>query len=205
MLASALLCCFAAVAAFAGQQGGGPGAAPATPAAPAAPAQQGRAPQAPPLLMTLPGFADGSTVPMKYTCSAQPQAVSPEIRWSQAPTGTQSFVMLLHDPEPHPQRGINDVTHWMIWNIPGTATGLPESVPAGATLPDGSHQVVGIRGSTSYFGPCAPPGPNHHYTWELLALDTKLDLPETATRDDVMKAANGHVLGAAVWIGLFHR
>ena len=177
----------------AGQAQGGPGAG------------RGRGPQAPPLLMTIPGFADGSMVPTKFTCAAQP-AVSPEVRWSQVPPGTQSFILLVHDPEPRPAKGIMDNTHWLIWNIPGTATGLPEGVPAGNTLPDGSHQPPGRGGAPgAYFGPCAGPGPSHHYTWELLALDTKLDLPENATRPEVMKAADGHVLGAAIWIGLYHR
>ena len=164
----------------------------------------GRGPQAPPLLMTIPGFADGSTVPVKFTCSAQPAAVSPEVQWSQVPPGTQSFMLLLHDPEPRPAKGLTDITHWLIWNVPGTAKGLPEGVPAG-TLPVGSHQLKGNRPAGMYNGPCAPPGPNHHYTWELYALDTKLDLPEEATRADVMKAADGHILGAAIWIGLYHR
>lgn len=165
----------------------------------------GRGPQSPPLLITIPGFADGSALPVKFSCSGQPAAVSPEIHWSQVPAGTQSFMLLVHDPEPHPGKGIMDITHWLIWNIPGSATGLPEGVPAGSTLPDGSHQVKGTRPTGSYAGPCAPPGPNHHYTWELYALDTKLDLPEDASRADIMKAADGHVLGAALWIGLFHR
>jgi len=169
----------------------------------------GRGPQVPPLLLTVHGFADGSEVPLKYSCSGPPAGgVSPAIDWKQVPPGTQSFVLLVHDPEPHPGKGLIDVTHWLIWNIPGTATGLPEAVPAGATLPDGSHQMKrgnGANAVAGYFGPCAPPGPDHHYTYELWALDTKLDLPETASRPDVMKAADGHILGAAEWIGLFHR
>ncbi len=165
---------------------------------------RGRAPQAPPLLMTIPGFPDGSMVPTKFSCAAQP-SLSPEVRWSQVPPGTQSFILLVHDPEPRPAKGVMDNTHWLIWNIPGTATGLPEGVPAGNTLPDGSHQPGRGGAPGAYFGPCAGPGPAHHYTWELLALDTKLDLPESASRAEVMKAADGHVLGAAEWIGMFHR
>ena len=178
-------------------------------------AQQNGAPAAaqpapPPLGIALPGFADGSKIPIKYTCSAGSAVVSPEIRWSQAPAGTQSFALILHDLEPHPAKGIMDNTHWVLWNIPGTSTGLPEGVPAGDTLPDGTHQMKRPRttppGSPfSYYGPCAPPGPNHHYVWELYALDTKLDLSEDATRGDVLKAVDGHILGASSWIGYFHR
>lgn len=165
-----------------------------------------RGPQTPPLRMTVVGFADGANVPTRFTCVAQGNGVSPEVRWSQVPSGTESFILLVHDPEAHPGRGAEDVTHWMIWNIPGTARSLPQGVPAGNTLPDGAHQVRrGQSAEGAYFGPCAPVGPNHHYTWNLLAVNTKLDLPATATRQQVMDAANGHILGSAIWIGLFHR
>ena len=99
-----------------------------------------------------------------------------------------------------------DVTHWFIWNIPASAKELPEGVAAGSDLPDGSHQLKrGNPPAAGYFGPCAPAGPNHHYTFELYALDSKLDLGADATRADAMKAMDGHILGAAVYIALFHR
>lgn len=159
-----------------------------------------------PLRMTISGFADGAKIPTKFTCVAKGHGASPEIRWRQVPAGTKSFILLLHDPEAHPGMGSMDTTHWLIWNIPGTARSLPEGIPAGDTLPDGAHQLPGHGSPVGvYFGPCAPPGPNHHYTWDLYALDTKLDLPATASREQVMDAASGHILSTAVWIGLFHR
>jgi Raf kinase inhibitor-like YbhB/YbcL family protein len=125
------------------------------------------------------------------------------------PPGTQSFVLLMHDPEPVLNKGSKmDVTHWLIWNIPGTSTGLPEGVPAGE-LPDGSRQVS-LR-SNAYMGPGAPPGPYHHYTFELYALDIKLEVPQgtpqeaAATRTAIVNAMDGHVLGKAVLVGRFHR
>lgn len=167
---------------------------------------RGRGPRRPQLLMTVSGFPDGAVVPTRFTCVAKNHGTSPRVRWSDVPPGTQSFILIVHDPEAHPHQDVMDVTHWMIWNIPGTATGLPEGVPAGETLPDGAHQVRSTPTSNPrYFGPCAPPGKNHHYTWSLYALNTKLDLPATATREEIMHAANGHVVGAAEWIGLFHQ
>jgi len=163
-----------------------------------------RPPQAPPLQMSVTGFADGATIPTEFTCSAGPQAVSPAVHWSQVPPGTKSFVLLLHDPEPHPGKHLQDITHWLIWNIPGTATGLPQGVPAGATLPDGAHQL-NQRNQPAFMGPCAPPGPQHHYTWQLFALDTTLDLPANASRAAVMQATDGHILAAAEWIGRYAR
>ena len=169
---------------------------------------RGRGPQTPPLIMTTTAFEDGGVIPNKYT-QASPMPVSPELSWSQVPPGTQSFVLLLHDPEPVLNKSSKmDVTHWLIWNIPGTSTGLKEGTPDG-TLPDGSRQVS-LR-SNGFMGPGAGPGPYHHYTFELYALDTKLEVPQGTsqqaadTRTAVMNAMDGHILGKAVLVGRFHR
>jgi Raf kinase inhibitor-like YbhB/YbcL family protein len=168
-------------------------------------AQGKKGPSGPPLQMMIPAFADGSELPVKYSCSNAPAGVSPLIEWKNAPKGTESFAILLHDPEPHPRKSIYDVTHWFIWNIPASATMLPEGVPNG-DLPDGAHQLKrGNPPTAGYFGPCAPPGPNHHYTFDLYALDSKLDLAADATREDAMKAMDGHILASAEYIALFHR
>lgn len=178
--------------------------APATPA----PAQA-RGPQTPPLLMTSPAWTDGGVIPDRFTGVAGAAVVSPELNWSQVPPGTQSFVLLLHDPEPIVEKSAKmDITHWLIWNIPATSTGLKEGVPAGE-LPDGSRQVS-LR-ANAYMGPGAPPGPYHHYTFELYALDTKLDIPmglpanAVATRRAVFDAMDGHVIGKAELVARFHR
>ena len=181
-----------------------------TPPAGAPPAQgQGRGPGTPPLIMTTTAFEDGGVIPEKYTMAAGAASVSPELKWSQVPPGTQSFVLLMHDPEPVLNRGSKmDITHWLVWNIPGTSTGLPEGVPQGE-LPDGTRQVS-LR-SNGYMGPGAPPGPYHHYTFELYALDIKLDVPQgtaketAATRTAIINAMDGHVLGKAVLVGRYHR
>jgi hypothetical protein len=160
-------------------------------------------------MMTSAAWEDGGVIPDKYTQAAGAMAVSPELKWSQVPMGTQSFVLLLHDPEPVLNKGSRmDITHWLIWNIPGTATGLPEAVAQGE-LPDGSRQVS-LR-ANGYMGPGAPPGPYHHYTFELFALDTKPDVPQGTpqqaadTRMAVVNAMDGHVLGKAVLVARFHR
>jgi Raf kinase inhibitor-like YbhB/YbcL family protein len=138
---------------------------------PAQPPAGGRGPANPPLIMTTTAWEDGGVIPNKYTMAAGTAAVSPELKWSQVPPGTQSFVLLMHDPEPVLAKGSKmDITHWLIWNIPGTSTGLAEGVATGE-LPDGSRQVS-LR-ANAYMGPGAPAGPYHHYTFELYALDTK--------------------------------
>ena len=179
-----------------GQRGGGQGG--------------GRGPQTPPLIMTTTAFEDGGVIPNKYTGAAEGgMAVSPELKWTQVPPGTQSFVLLFHDPEPVLNKGSKmDITHWLVWNIPASSTGLPEGVMQGE-LPDGTRQVS-LR-FNGYMGPGAGPGPYHHYTLELYALDTKLDVPQgmpaqaADTRTAVFNAMDGHVLGKAVLVGRFHR
>ncbi len=167
----------------------------------------GRGPQAPPLVMTTTAFEDGGVIPAKFVGQ---MGVSPELKWTQVPMGTVSFVLLMHDPDVALQRGTLDVTHWLVWNIPGTATGLPEGVMPAAELPDGTRQVS-LR-AAGYMGPGAPAnGPYHHYTFELFALDIKLDVPAgtpqeaAATRAAVIKAVDGHALGKAVLVGRFHQ
>jgi Raf kinase inhibitor-like YbhB/YbcL family protein len=166
----------------------------------------GRGPQTPPLLMTSTAWEDGGVIPDKYTQAAGATAPNPALSWSQVPMGTQSFVLIMNDPEPaipaKSSRG--DVTHWLVWNIPGTSTGLPEGVMAG-DLPDGTKQQS-LRG---YMGPGAPPGPFHHYTFTLYAVDTKLDVSASQnafdTRTALLTAMDGHVLGKAVLVARFHR
>ena len=156
--------------------------------------------------LTSPAFPDGGEIPTKYTSANTAGVVSVPLQWSNAPAGTVSFVLMFHDPDVAFQKKAEDILHYMVFNIPGTATSLAEGVPAEATLPDGSVQPKNFRGQPGYLGPGAPaPGPHHHYTWMLYALDTKLTLGPDATRADVTNAMNGHILGKAVFFGRFHR
>ena len=130
------------------------------------------------------------------------------INWANPPAGTQSFVLNMHDMDVSRNKTTDDQAHWVVWNIPATATGLREGMPKGSQLPDGSYQISAT--GQVYRGPGAPAnGPPHHYTFELYALDTKLDVQPTAdafeTRANVMKALQGHILGKAVYGGLFKR
>jgi Raf kinase inhibitor-like YbhB/YbcL family protein len=170
--------------------------APAQPAAAAPPA----------LRLTTTAFADGTQIPAKYTQAGE--QISPALSWTNVPPGTQSFVLNMRDPDVARNKTSEDQVHWLVWNIPGTATGLPEGVAKGAQLADGSRQIS--ASGEVYRGPGAPAaGPLHHYTFELFALDTKVDLPAGAdawaTRTAVYAAMQGHILGKAVYVGLFKR
>jgi Raf kinase inhibitor-like YbhB/YbcL family protein len=158
-----------------------------------------------PLKITVTGYSDGGDIPAKFTCAVKPPGGSPQIDWSGAPAGTMSFALIFHDGDVHPGKSFDDVTHWIAWNIPATATGLPASVATTADLPDGTRQGHNIRQQAGYMGPCPPKGLPHHYTLEVYALDTKLDLPATSGRDDLEKALSGHILASGVYNGLFHQ
>jgi Raf kinase inhibitor-like YbhB/YbcL family protein len=174
--------------------------------------QRGAAPAAPPMTMTVAGFPDGGQIPVKYSQAAPGVAagegLSPAITWTNTPAGTQSFVLNMHDMEVARNKTTDDQVHWVVWNIPATATGLPEGVPKGAQLTNGAYQTSAT--GEMYRGPGAPAnGPPHHYMFEVYALDTKVDVKPTAdpfeTRANVMKAMQGHILGKAVYGGLFKR
>ena len=163
-------------------------------------------PARPALTLTTTAFPDGDPIPVKYTQAGE--QVSPSLNWSNVPPNTASFVLHMRDPDVARNKTTEDQVHWLVWNIPGTATGLPEGVPKGAELPDGSRQIS--ASGPVYRGPGAPAtGPMHHYTFELFALDTKLDIQPGAdawaTRTAIWKAMDGHILGKAVYVGLFRR
>lgn len=214
----------AGLAAAAGQapQGGGQGGAPQGSPAPAG-APQGAAPgpggpggpggggPPPPLRLMSGDVTDGTQLAAKFTCAAGADAMSPGLRWVQAPRETASFVLIVHDMEPRPRKGNDDILHWMVWNLPATANQLPQGIPSNiAELPDGSYQTNGNPGQggiTGYRPPCPPPNVPvpHHYAFELFALDTKLNLPPPATRADVMKAMDGHISAHASIVAPYNR
>jgi Raf kinase inhibitor-like YbhB/YbcL family protein len=150
----------------------------------------------PPLLMETDAFPDGGIVPQKY---AGRGGVQPGFTFSNAPAGTMSYAIIFHDIDVALQNGTNDVLHWIAWNIPASANGIPEG-----KLPEGSVQGNNITNQPNYMGPGAPAGPRyHHYVFELYALNANLDLPATATRDDLLKAMAGKVVAKAAYVGRF--
>jgi Raf kinase inhibitor-like YbhB/YbcL family protein len=159
---------------------------------------------APGLTLTTSAFADGGEIPAKFTQGVA-NAVSPALEWTQVPAGTVTFVLSMRDPDVALQRKLEDPLHWLVFNIPGTARGLPEGVAATAQLPDGTIQIKNRRGGVGYMGPGAGRlGPHHHYTFELFAVDVKLELGPDATRADVLEAIDGHIVGKAVLVGRYH-
>ena len=144
-------------------------------------------------------FTAGSDIPAKYTC--QGEDVSPALSWSEAPKHTQSFALLVIDPD----APAGDFTHWVLYDLPPATRQLPEAVAASEQLPDGSRQGVNGFRRTGYGGPCPPAGKAHRYYFRLYALDKKLDLAPGATRDALESAMKGHVLAQAELMGRYQR
>lgn len=152
----------------------------------------------PPLLMESDAFADGGIVPPKF---AGRGGVQPGFKFSNAPAGTVSYAIIFHDLDVALMGGVDDVLHWMAWNIPASANGIPEG-----SLPPGSVQGNNLTGQPVYMGPGAPAGPRyHHYVFELYALNANLDLPATATRADLLKAMEGKTVAKAAYVGRFRQ
>lgn len=160
-------------------------------------------------VMTLtPGdFKDGGIIPAKH---AQPgRDVSPALSWSTVPAGTASLALIVHDIDSPIGTGTDDLLHWMVWDIPASATSLPEGIERGAERPDGSRQISAT--GPNYRGPAAPAtGPMHHYVFELFALDTTIAVPAVGqspplTRVAVTQAMAGHIRGKATVVGLYRR
>src|SRR3954453_3995309 len=131
------------------------------------------------LTVTSTSFPDGGEIPAKY---AGGQGVSPQLSWSGAPMSTTSFVLVMHDVDVAIPAGNvnNDITHWVVWNIPASVTSIPESGP----VPSGANQIS-MRGP-QYMGPAPPAGqPYHPDIFQDYALNSTLELPATATRADI--------------------
>ena len=159
------------------------------------------------LRLTIPSFSDGGPIPLQFTCyAAGRKTMSPPLRWANVPEATRSFVIMATGPENHRRRSHTVAFFWGRWNIPASTRQLAEGQPLGLEQPDGSRQMESDDGIVGYDPPCAPPGAGPiHYQFKLYALDQMLSLPSNATRDAVMQAMDGHIVGASVYYGTLER
>jgi Raf kinase inhibitor-like YbhB/YbcL family protein len=153
------------------------------------------------LVITSTAFAPNGAIPIKYTCDDDD--LSPALAWSGVPEGTQSLALIVDDPDaPDPKAPKMVYVHWVLYDIPPSATGLAEGM-ASARLPKGAREARNDWGNPGYGGPCPPIG-RHRYFFKLYALDTLLgDLGGGAKKADVEKAMKGHILAQAELVGTY--
>ncbi|MDD5556657.1 MAG: YbhB/YbcL family Raf kinase inhibitor-like protein [bacterium] len=143
-------------------------------------------------------FRDGEAIPRKHTCDGAD--VSPPLAWENLPAGTKGIALVCDDPDAPAGTWV----HWVAWDIPPEAEGLPEGVPPAGALPGGGRQGVNDFGKTGYGGPCPPSG-THRYYFRVYALDAVLGLSGKVTKERLLQAMQGRVLAEGRLMGTYRR
>lgn len=146
--------------------------------------------------LTSDAFANNESIPEVYSCDGK--NISPALTWNEPPTGTQSFALIMDDPDAPGGTWV----HWVLFNIPASARSLPEAFSPVAILPDGSTSGISSFGRMGYGGPCPPSG-THHYFFKLYALDEKLSISVGADKGELEKAMTGHILAQSELVGTY--
>jgi Raf kinase inhibitor-like YbhB/YbcL family protein len=150
--------------------------------------------------LTSTAFAEGATIPKQYT--ADGKDVSPPLRWTGVPAGTKSLALICDDPDA-PRK--DPWVHWVLFNVAPEKSELPEGLPPTMETAGGARQGQNDFGNTGYGGPSPPPGKPHRYFFKLYALDTMLSLKAVATKAQLEKAMQGHVLAQGQLMGTYGR
>jgi len=153
----------------------------------------------PALTITSSSFADGGVIPAKFTCDGGD--VSPQLSVSVPPDGTKSLALIVDDPD----APLGSFVHWVAFNLPAGLRDLSEGASARSEALQGGVQGKNDFDKTGYGGPCPPRGRPHRYLFRVYALDTSLNLSESATRHEVVQAAKGHMLAEGRLVGLYGR
>ena len=149
--------------------------------------------------LTSTAFQEGQPIPAKYTCDGED--ISPPLNWGGAPTGTKSFALVCDDPD----APVGTWVHWVFYGLPVSTTELAEKTPASETLENGAKQGVNDFKKVGYGGPCPPGGKPHHYFFKLYALDTESTLKPRATKKELLKAIEGHILAQGELVGTYQK
>ncbi len=154
------------------------------------------------LKLTSSAFSPKGKIPAKYTCEGTD--ISPPQAWSGIPPGAKSLALIVDDPDaPDPRAPKMTWVHWVLYDLPVSAHGLPEAVQKNA-LPAGTREGLNDWKRTGYGGPCPPIG-EHRYFFKLYALDTALPDLGTPTKAQLEKAVQGHVLEQAELLGTYEK
>jgi Raf kinase inhibitor-like YbhB/YbcL family protein len=144
-------------------------------------------------------FSPGGSIPKKFTCDGPD--TSPQLSWKDAPAQTQTFALIVDDPD----APVGTWVHWVLYNLPANSKELTEGVEKQEQLSNGALQGRNDFRKIGYGGPCPPPGNPHRYYFKLYALDSKLNLKAGATKAEVESAMKGHILGQTELIGRYGR
>lgn len=152
------------------------------------------------LQLTSDAFVNGQSIPAKYACTGK--NISPALTWTEPPAGTQSFALIMDDPD----APMGTWVHWVLFNIKAERRSLEENLPITGKNIDPEAIFVGKNsaGNISYDGPCPPSG-THRYYFKLYALDTLISLLPGATKEQVLKEMEGHILAQAELMGTFSK
>jgi Raf kinase inhibitor-like YbhB/YbcL family protein len=145
--------------------------------------------------VTSTAFKEGEMIPKKYTCDDRD--VSPQLAWTAVPSGAKSIALICDDPD----APVGTWVHWVVYNVPAATKDLAEGVRA---LPAGARQGINDFHKQNYGGPC-PPGGTHRYFFKVYALDAVLDLKEGATKGELLKSMEGHILDQGQLMGRYKR
>jgi Raf kinase inhibitor-like YbhB/YbcL family protein len=151
-----------------------------------------------PLTIRSPVFHEGGSIPARYTCDGED--VSPPLEWTGIPTGVKTLALTCDDPDAPSGLWV----HWVVFDLPPSANGLPEGVPPTPEISGGGRQGKNDFRKTGWGGPCPPSG-THRYVFTLYALDSTPGLPAGATRQDLLAAIKNHVVGEATLTGTYSR
>lgn len=149
--------------------------------------------------ITSTAFTEGQAIPQKY--SGQGRDISPPLAWTNAPADTRSFALIADDPD----APVGTWVHWVLYDLSPGTTELAEDTPKSQFLPGGAKQGVNDFHRLGYGGPAPPPGKPHRYFFKLYALDTMLELKPGATKKDLLKAMEGHILAEGQLMGTYQR
>ena len=144
-------------------------------------------------------FSSGAAIPKQFTCDGAD--ISPALEWNDPPAGTQSFSLIADDPD----APVGTWVHWVLFDLPANARSLPQDVAKKEQIENGARQGRNDFGKIGYGGPCPPAGKPHRYFFKLYALDTTLNLKAGATKQEVERAQQGHVLAQGEWMGRYGR
>jgi Raf kinase inhibitor-like YbhB/YbcL family protein len=144
-------------------------------------------------------FRAGEVIPTKYSCEGA--NVSPPVQWDGVPAAARSLALICDDPD----APMGTWVHWVLYNLPTSVSNLPEHVPASEMLSSGAKQGMNDFKRIGYGGPCPPPGKTHRYHFKLYALDVELALKPRATKQELLRAMEGHILAEAQLIGTYQR